>query len=257
MKRLSGRTAIITGAGGGIGRACAEAFAREGAKLALLDLSKAELEKTASLAAEAGAPLISFTVDICDEAAVGEAVGGTVARFGGVDILVNLAGSQGPGAPVWEVSPAKWKKCVEVNLYGTFLMCAGTIRHMVKAGYGRVINVASGAGTHPMSFFSAYSASKAGVIHFSRTIAEELVPYGITVNSIGVRGITPMWQDVVNAENGRGTVKGVRAMLEGGFKPLPEENAPVLVFLASEESGHVTGQYFEANMLPGCLVGKR
>jgi NAD(P)-dependent dehydrogenase (short-subunit alcohol dehydrogenase family) len=255
--RLQNRTALVTGAGGGMGAACAAALAHEGANMALIDLSEDAARKVKAAAVTAGARATAFGADICDEVAVGAAVHETVREFGRIDILVNLAGSQGPGAPFWEVSADAWRKCMDVNLYGTFLMCGTVAAHMVKAGYGRIINVASGAGVHPMPFFSAYSASKAGVIHFSRTIAEELKPYGITVNALGVHGITPMWRDVLEAENGGGTAANLRAMVDGGFNPRPEENIPALMFLASEESGHITGQYFEANSLPGCITGKR
>lgn len=255
--KFYGRVALITGAGGGIGRACALAFAHEGAKLILFGLSEASLKETKGLTYEAGAETLTYSVDICDEKKVEAAVANAVGKFGSPSILVNLAGNQGPGAAVWEAEPAEWKRCMDVNLYGTFVICSKVIPHMIEAGYGRIINVASGAGQHPMSYFSAYSASKAGVIHFSRTIAEELAPYGITVNSLGVRGITQMWQDVINAPGGAGTTRGVEEMIKNGFNPIPEENIPSFLFLASEDAGHVTGQYFEANMLPACRVEKR
>jgi 3-oxoacyl-[acyl-carrier protein] reductase len=255
--RLINRTAIITGAGGGIGQACAKAFAKEGINLVLVDISEKAVEETKALGMSIGAQTISFEADICSEAAVDTVVKRAADRFGAIDILINLAGIQGPGAPVWDASPEAWRKCVEINLFGTFLMCSKVSGYMIKSGYGRIVNVASGAGVHPMPNFSAYSASKAGVIHFSRTIAEELKSYGITVNSVGVHAVTPMWKDVLEAKQGGNTASNLRDMINNGFSPAPEENVPVLLFLASEESGHVTGQYFEANALPGCLVNKR
>ena len=109
-----------------------------------------------------------------------------------------------------------------------------------------------------MPFFSGYAASKAAVTHFTRTIAEELKPYGITANAMGVRGITRMWQDVLEAGPGGGaTTQSIRAQYEAGMRPQVAENLPVFLFLASDESRHVTGQYLEANSLPGYLVTER
>jgi NAD(P)-dependent dehydrogenase (short-subunit alcohol dehydrogenase family) len=128
---------------------------------------------------------------------------------------------------------------------------------MIEQGSGKIINVASGAGVKTMPYFSGYSASKAGVIHFTRTIAEELVPYGINANAMGVRGVTPMWRDVLNAgEGGGSTTKLIREQVKAGMDPKIEENMPVFLFLATAGSDHVTGQYLEANSLPGYAITK-
>jgi NAD(P)-dependent dehydrogenase (short-subunit alcohol dehydrogenase family) len=256
--RLENRVVIITGAGGGMGSACARTFAKDGALLALFDLHRDRLEEAAAQVSALGQNVLIETVDVCDQVAVNKAVARTVQTFGRVDILVNTAGHQGPGAPVWEVEPEAWRLTLDVNLWGTFLMCRAVLPQMVRLRYGRVINVSSGAGNHPMAFFSGYSASKAGVTHFTRTIAEELKPYGITANAMGVRGVTRMWWDVLDAGSGGGTTtESICAQYEDGMRPDVEENMSVFLFLASDESRHVTGQYLEANSLPDYVLKKQ
>jgi NAD(P)-dependent dehydrogenase (short-subunit alcohol dehydrogenase family) len=252
--RYSGHTVLLTGAGGGIGRAFAIELAREGAKLVLTDLHLDAAQGTTNALQILNVETMTAAVDVTNHHDVEHVVAAAIERFKCIDALINLAGSQGPGASVWETSPVEWMQCVSVNLFGVFLMCAQVIPHMIRAGYGRIVNVASGAGVAPMQNFSAYAASKAGVIHFTRTLAQELEPHGITANAIGVRGITPMWKDVVNAESGGITTNNTRKMVESGFCPDPKENTPLALFLASEASAHVTGQYIEANMLPSCLI---
>jgi 3-oxoacyl-[acyl-carrier protein] reductase len=254
-QKLMNRVALISGAAGGMGSACARTYAREGAKLVLVDRNPQPLDETARRVHEAGGQALILPVDVADARAVQDGVRQALDAFGKIDILVNCAGNQGPGAPVWEVDPHAWRRTVDVNLWGTFLLCRYVIPGMVTRRYGRVINVSSGAGSHPMAFFSGYSASKAGVTHFTRTIAEELKPYGVTANAMGVRGITRMWRDVLDAGPGGGTTTAsIRAQYEGGMRPDVEENMPVFLFLASDDSQHVTGQYLEANSLPSYLV---
>jgi NAD(P)-dependent dehydrogenase (short-subunit alcohol dehydrogenase family) len=256
VSSLENKVALIAGAAGGIGSACALAYARAGASLALLDRDASALEEVARQAtAETGLAALPLAADVSDEGEVHLAVARAVGRFGRIDVLVNLAGRQGPGAPVWEVDPQAWRETLDVNLWGAFLLCREATPHMVARRYGRVINVSSGAGNSTMPFFSGYAASKAGVTHFTRTIAEELAPYGVTANALGVRGVTRMWRDVLEAGPGGGsTTQNIRAQYEAGMKPAAEENLPVLLFLASDESRHVTGQYLEANSLPAYLL---
>jgi len=254
---LAGRMALVTGAAGGMGSACALTYARAGATLALVDLDRERLDEVIAQVQTLGQEALPLDADVCDDQAVKRVIEQTIARFGKVDILVNTAGIQGPGAPVWEVDPKAWRRTIEVNLWGTFLLCHEVLPTMIKYRYGRVINVSSGAGDHPMPFFSGYAASKAAVSHFTRTIAEELRPYGITANAIGVRGVTRMWRDVLEAGPGGGTTtETIRVQFDAGMRPEVEENMPVFLFLASDNAKHVTGQYLEANSLPLYLVKK-
>jgi NAD(P)-dependent dehydrogenase (short-subunit alcohol dehydrogenase family) len=252
---LQGKVALVTGASGGIGGACARAYAAAGASLILVGRQTRALGALAEEFNASGAAALAAPLDVTDYNAVVAAVGEALAVFSRIDILVNCAGDQGPGAPVWQVDPATWRRAVEVNLWGTFTLCRAVLPGMVQRRWGRVINVASGAGLHPMPFFSGYSASKAAVIHFTRTIAEELKPTGVTANALGVRGLTRMWQDVLEAGPGGGaTTERIRAEYAGGMRPHVDENVPVFVFLASDAGRHVTGQYLEANSLPDYLL---
>jgi 3-oxoacyl-[acyl-carrier protein] reductase len=255
---LKNKVALITGAAGGMGSACALAFARAGASLALVDRDASSLDEVARQAqavSRVGQGSLPLPVDVTDAPAVQSGVDQAIQRFGRIDVLVNLAGRQGPGSPVWEVDPQAWRETLEVNLWGTFLLCRAVLPHMLARRCGRVINVSSGAGSSTMPFFSGYAASKAGVTHFTRTIAEELAPYGVTANALGVRGVTRMWRDVLDAGAGGGsTTANIRAQYEAGMRPEVEENLPVLLFLASDASRHVTGQYLEANSLPAYLI---
>lgn len=255
---LKGKVALITGAAGGMGSTCARAYAREGALLVLVDLQSEGLEWIAEEMRALGGQALKVVTDVTDAEAVKNAVGEAKRAYGRIDILVNVAGHQGPGSPVWEVEPKAWARTLEVNLWGMFLFCRYVLPHMVAQRRGKVINVTSGAGNHPMPFFSGYAASKAGANHFTRTIAEELKPYGINVNAMGVRGVTPMWRDVLDAGPGGGTTTAsIRAQVEAGMDPKVEENVPVFLFLASAASDHVTGQYIEANSLPGYEIKYR
>lgn len=253
--QLADKVALITGAGRGIGRACALGYAREGARLVLVARTATEIEAVAREARVLGTDALPIVADVAEAQAVFGAVARAVEHFGRIDVLVNNAGAQGPGAPVWAVEPEAWRQTVDVNLWGTFLLCRAVLPAMVAAGHGKVINVASGAGCATMPFFSGYAASKAAVIHFTRTIAEELRPHGINANAIGVRGLTRMWDEVLQAGPGGGsTTAGIQAEVAAGLHPVPEENVPVFVFLAGAASDRVTGQYFEANSLPACAV---
>jgi 3-oxoacyl-[acyl-carrier protein] reductase len=248
---LLNRVALITGAAGGMGSQCALTYAKEGASLVLIDINKERLKKITDEIEELEGKVIPITADVSDEESVHNTVDKAVEFFGRIDILVNIAGHQGPGSSVWEVDPQAWLRTFEVNLWGMFLFCRYVIPYMVRRKRGKIINVTSGAGNDPMPFFSGYAASKAGANHFTRTIAEELKPYGINVNAMGVRGITPMWRDVLDAGPGGGTTTAsIQSQVEAGMNPKVEENMPVFVFLASSASNHVTGQYIEANSLP-------
>jgi NAD(P)-dependent dehydrogenase (short-subunit alcohol dehydrogenase family) len=257
-RKLENKVALITGAGGGMGGACAAAYAGEGAGVVCVDLNREPLAQTADSITAGGGKVLALEADVCDQAAVEHAVQEALKEFDRIDILVNCAGHQGPGAPVWEVDPDGWQLTIDVNLRGTFLFCRYVLPQMVSRKAGKIINVASGAGIHTMPFFSGYAASKAAVIHFTRTIAEELTPYGINANALGVRGVTKMWRDVLEAGPGGGTTtKSIREQVNAGMDPKVEENMAVFLFLASEASDHVTGQYLEANSLPGYAVTER
>lgn len=252
---LSGRIVLLTGATHGVGEAFAWGLARAGAHLAVVSRTRAEVEALSVGLRALGVDVLPLTADVSQRDQVEAMAQAALAHFGRVDVLVNNAGIQGPPGAVWDVDPEAWFKTVEVNLLGTFLCCHALLPAMVARKQGAIINVSSGAGRHPMPHYSGYSASKAGVTHFTVTLAEECKPYGVTANAIGVWGVSRLWRQVAeDGAPGGAKSREVQGMLASGIRPQADENVALLVFLASPAARHITGQYIEANSLPQCLV---
>jgi 3-oxoacyl-[acyl-carrier protein] reductase len=228
---LRGRVALVTGAARGIGAATARAFARAGARVALLDREAAELE---GVAADTGGA--AFPADVTDAAAVGRAVDGVVARWGRLDILVNNAGIVRDAA-LPDVTEEDWSSTLDVNLRGTMVCARAAVPHMKAAGFGRILSATSIVARSGNYGQTAYAASKAGIIGLTRTWARELGPKGITANAVA-----PGFIDT-------GMVKSVpaRVMAEllartpAGRMGRPEEVASVYLFLASDLASFVNG----------------
>lgn len=178
---LTGKTALVTGAGKGIGRAVAEALAREGVHLALLARDRAALETVAGdLTARYGVKTLALSADVADRAAVEAAVGEAAQTLGRLDILVNNAGTAQFGS-VLDMDPEVWERMIEVNLLGTYYATRAALPHMVAQGGGNIVNVASTAGEKGAATASAYSASKAGVIAFTEALMPEVRKHDIRV----------------------------------------------------------------------------
>ncbi|HID55647.1 TPA: SDR family oxidoreductase [Candidatus Poribacteria bacterium] len=183
MGILKGQVALITGGSSGIGEGIAHAFAREGSDLALIARNPIRLERTASKLREQGVKVLTFSTDVRDERRIQEAVRETISVLGGIDILVNSAGT-GRYAPVAEMDLEEWEEVIETNLTGTFICCKAVMPHMMERKRGRIINISSVAGKIGFATGSAYCASKWGVIGFSRSLAVEAKPYNIRVDVI-------------------------------------------------------------------------
>jgi NAD(P)-dependent dehydrogenase (short-subunit alcohol dehydrogenase family) len=186
---LAGRTALVTGGGNGLGRSIVLALARSGVRVIAAGRTEATLADTARAAADAGGEVVTATVDVADA--------GSVARLGDalagedMSILVNNAGIAGPVAPLVDVDPADWDDVFAVNVRGVFLMCRQFLPPMIDRGAGDVINIASVSGKRPLAGRTAYCASKMAVIGLTTTLAAEVGPLGIAVNSLSpgpVRG---------------------------------------------------------------------
>ena len=179
-KTLKATTALVTGAGHGIGQAAAERLAADGARVLVADMALAAAERVATGIEAAGGKAIACQLDVRDRASVEAAVGETVRRFGWIDILVNCAGIM-DRAPVLEMSDELWHRIIDTNLYGTFLCCQVAARQMIKQGKGgRIVNTASTSGQFGGQGRAAYGASKAGVVNLTQTLAIELAGHDIS-----------------------------------------------------------------------------
>ncbi len=231
---LIGRDAVVTGAGSGIGAAIAVALAAKGARVALVDLN----EEAAKARAAAIPDAIGYGCDVRDAASVEATVAAVRDDFGGIDILVNSAGIVAL-APAEEIDDRAWEQTIAVNLTGTFLMARAVGRTMISAGRGgRIVNLASQAGSVAIEGHVAYCASKFGVVGITKTLALEWGRHGITVNSIS--------PTVVLTELGRKAWSGpkgdaMKAQIPVGRFAEPDEIAAAAVFLASTEAAMVNG----------------
>ena len=176
---FSGRVALVTGGAKGIGAEIARHYHAAGASVVIWDLSAPEGDRVAHF----------VKVDVSDPVQVGAALRETVERFGAIDFLSHNAGFAGPTVPVADYDPAQWRRVVEVNLTGTFHVCHAVVPEMLKRGCGRIINMASLAGKEGTPNASAYSAAKAGVIGFTKSLAKELAETGIRVNCLAPAAI--------------------------------------------------------------------
>jgi len=254
--KLKGRVAIITGASQGLGQAIAAEFVRQGAGVVIcardkdkLLAVKAEIERSSAI----GQKVHAMAADVSKEADIEKLMGFAIAEFGQVDILVNNAGIYGPMGPVEQVDGGDWVKAVAVNLFGVFYCCKYLIAHMKKNNHGKIINLSGGGATGPLAFISAYAASKAGVVRFTETLAEECSGYKIDVNAIAPGALnTRLLDEVLSA--GPQTVgkdfyeKALKQKKDGGV-PL-ELGVELCVFLASGESDGITGRIISAKWDP-------
>ncbi|WP_457579930.1 SDR family oxidoreductase [Ensifer canadensis] len=232
---LTGKVALVTGGASGIGAAVASAFAAKGAKVAVLDIN----EDIARAKAEAlGGDAKPFVCDVSDAASVHAAVAGVVATFGGIDIAVNSAGVAFL-APAEELSLDHWDKTIAINLKGSFLVTQAVGRAMIAAGKGgKIVNLASQAGTVAIEDHVAYCASKFGVIGMSKTFAAEWGKHGITVNTISPTIVlTELGKKAWSGEKGEAAKKRIPA----GRFAYPEEIAAAAVFLSSAGADMING----------------
>jgi NAD(P)-dependent dehydrogenase (short-subunit alcohol dehydrogenase family) len=235
--KLAGKSAVITGAGSGMGRAMAERFAAEGARVLCADISGAEAE----VAARIGGGAIGLHADVAQETDVQAMIARAEAEFGRIDILVNNAGFGGGTAPLHEQSAEKWDWVHSVNVRGVFLGMKYGVASMLKTGGGSIVNVSSASALVGWKAHSVYSAAKAGVNQLTKAAALDYAENGIRVNAVAPgpvwTGLVPLSKEHAAPPPGVHTIPGVPMKRWG----LASELANAVLFLASDEASFITG----------------
>jgi 3-oxoacyl-[acyl-carrier protein] reductase len=220
---FAGRVAVVTGGAQGIGAAIAKRLKASGAKVAIWDLD--------------GLP----RVDVADQASIDAAVKRTIAELGKIDVLVNNAGIAGPSMPVVDYPIEQWKRVIDIDLNGPFLCCRAVVPHMVKAGYGRIVNIASIAGKEGNPNAAAYAAAKGGLIAFTKALGKELAQSGVLVNCVTPAAAQTAILEQVTAE----FAKYMLSKIPMGRFVRVEEIAALVSWLASDECSFSTGAVFD------------
>ena len=241
------RTAIVTGGGSGIGQAISERLAADGNAVAVFDRDGQSAEATAAAIEAAGGTAVGLVVDVTDRAQIDRGVAAVRERLGRPTILVNSAGLDGFD-PFLKITAEKWNRILAVNLTGTFDCCQAVVPDMIEEGWGRIVNISSSSAHGGQPLMTHYVASKAGVIGFTKALALELGPQGITVNTIPPGFIdTPM----LRKSEQRGLLgKGVEhheSMTPVRRVGTPQDIAATCSFLVREEAGYITGQVIGVN----------
>jgi NAD(P)-dependent dehydrogenase (short-subunit alcohol dehydrogenase family) len=243
MGRLSGKRAIVTGAGSGIGRASAVLFALEGAKVVAVDRVEDAVDETAAMIRAKGGSVISIAGDAGDEIAVKGMIDHCIKEFGGLDVVYANAGISGGWVPLPEQTVQYWTEILRINLIGPFLAIKHASPHMIKQGHGSIVCTASVAGLRANAGGTAYSASKAGVVSLVQTTANEFYGTGVRVNAICPGLIeTGMTKPIFDGARARGTEGKIGQLNPLKRNGVPEEIAQMALFLASDDASYVNGQ---------------
>jgi 3-oxoacyl-[acyl-carrier protein] reductase len=240
---VTGHVAIVTGAGSGIGLATAQKFAAQGVRVVCVDLRSEAAEATAAAIREGGGSALARHGDVSDPGLAPEVVDAALERFGRLDILVNNAGAGSRQVALWDIELDDWHRDLEVNLTSQFLFCKAAVPHMIEAGYGRIVNVASAAGMEGHAMSSPYAAAKAGVVAMTKALGKELAKTGVLVNAIAPALIgsamldAPWFSDEVKTQ--------LLSRIPMGRVGEPAEVAEMIGFLASPALSFSTGAVFD------------
>jgi 3-oxoacyl-[acyl-carrier protein] reductase len=237
------KTAIVTGAGSGIGRAIAHAMAKRNAHTILVDINLESIEKVSKEIESLGnGKILVLKADVSNAKEVQKVVKDVLSEFGKIDVLVNNAAIGGTAVPFTELREEDWDELIKVDLKSVFIFCKAVIGHMIERKYGKIINITSLAGKAGNPNLVAYSAAKAGVIGLSRSLALWVATMGINVNSVAAGTTeTPMLSSLPREQR-----EELKRKIPMGRFSKPEETAAVVCFLASEEASFITGQCVNA-----------
>ena len=242
MSSLQGRTALVTGASQGIGRACAVALGKAGARVGLAARNETKLNEVAAEIATLGGAAAVFALDIANEESIKACAKAAIAHFGSIEILVNNAGIT-RDTLVLRMKRADWDEVIQTNLTGTFLMTQALLSPMLKARWGRIINISSVVGETGQAGQANYAASKAGLIGLTKSLARELASRNITANAIAPGYIETAMTAVLDEKQR----EAMLAHIPLGRAGTDADIANAVRFLASDEAAYITGHVLDVN----------
>jgi NAD(P)-dependent dehydrogenase (short-subunit alcohol dehydrogenase family) len=241
LKMLEGKCVAMTGAGGGLGRCYGVAMARAGASIAVSDVDLAAAQATADAITKAGGRAIAVQADVTKAAAFEQLLDRAEAEFGPLDVLLNIAGVF-PRVALVDMKEEEWDRVVAINQRSVYLGSRGAIRRMLPRKRGVVVNTASGTGIRGQPKGSAYSATKAAIIGFTRAVSLELKDTGVRINCYGPGATdTPMWRTGKSEED-------VKRLLAQGYVYQPDDFSNIVVFLASDHSWPLNGEFISRDL---------